>query len=66
MEIIRLYTYKSFRHYGGREITTKTHLCRALFVDNQTDGTVLFQLLDDCAGYKKGNKVSILAKDIIK
>ena len=60
---IRLYTYKSFRHYGGREINTTSHICSAIFLFEQTDGTNVCQLCEDCAGYKIGSKIAILEKD---
>jgi len=56
---IRLYSYKSFRHYGGREITTNAHLCKALFIRTQDDHTNLVKLLEDCAGYKKGHLIAV-------
>jgi len=60
---IRLFSYKSVRHYGGREITTTPHTCKAYFVKNQTDHTVLVQLDEDCAGFKKGHLIAVNPKD---
>lgn len=59
---VRLYTYKSFRHYGGREITTTTHTCNAVFVADQKH-TQVVELLEDCAGHKKGHKIAVNNKD---
>jgi len=60
---IRLYNYKSFRHYGGREINTTHVICDAVFISDQKDGTKLVELLEDCAGFKKGHKIAVLPKD---
>lgn len=59
---VRLFSYKSFRHYGGREITTIAHICRALFVKDQTH-TKVVELLEDCAGFNKGHKIAVDNKD---
>lgn len=59
---VRLYTYKSLRHYGGREINTTSHLCDAVFIADQIH-TKVVELLNDCAGYKKGHKIAIDNKD---
>ena len=60
---IRLYTYKSFRHYGGREISTTPHICKAAVLSENRDNTILVELLEDCAGFKSGHKISIQPKD---
>lgn len=60
---VRLYTYKSFRHYGGREITTTPHVCNATFIKNQIDHTILVELLENCAGHKAGTQIAVLEKD---
>lgn len=59
---VRLFTYKSFRHYGGREIVTTPHICNASFVADQTH-TQVVELLEDCAGWKKGHKIAVQNKD---
>jgi hypothetical protein len=59
---VRLFTYKSFRHYGGREITTTPHICEALFIADQKH-TQVVELLADCAGFKKGHKIAVNNKD---
>ena len=56
---IRLFSYKSFRHYGDREITTFTYLCKAIFIKRQIDHTNLVELQEDCAGHKKGHIIAI-------
>lgn len=56
---VRFSTYKSHRHYGGRQILTTTHLCRATFVEMQRDHTALVVLLENCAGYCAGHKIAI-------
>ena len=64
MEIlIRLYSYTSFRHYGGREIKTSQHLCSAKFIKRQSNHTNLVELAEDCAGYKKGHLIAVLDCD---
>jgi hypothetical protein len=55
---VRLFSYKSYRHYGGREINTTAHICDAIFVADQIDTKVVV-LLSDCAGYKKGHKIAV-------
>lgn len=62
---VRLYTYKSFRHYGGREIQSTAHICDAKFIKNQIDHTTVVELLEDCAGYKKGFLIAVGEHDII-
>ena len=60
---IRLHTYKSFRHYGGREITAYNHTCEAKLIEKQRDGTYYVELLTDCANFKKGHKIAVLSID---
>lgn len=60
---VRLYTYKWFRHYGGREISTESHICNASFIKAQIDHTFVVKLEDDCAGHKKGSMIAVLEKD---
>jgi hypothetical protein len=61
---VRLYSHKWFRHYGGREITTTAHLCSAAFIKYQEqDHTYVVEILEDCAGYKKGHKIAVMQKD---
>jgi hypothetical protein len=56
---VRLHAYKSFRHYGGREITTYNHICNAVFVAPQSDGTMLVKLTETCAGFKAGHLIAV-------
>jgi len=60
---VRILSYKSFRHYGGREITSTSNICLATFLFSQRDHTNVVELNEDCAGYKKGHKISILPID---
>jgi len=57
---IRLFTYNSFRHYGGSEITSTPHLCKAIFIKRQNDHTNLVKLLEDCAGFEKGHLIAVI------
>lgn len=59
---VRLFTYKSFRHYGGREIQTTQYVCDAVFVADQTH-TKVVELLSACAGFDKGHKIAVMNKD---
>jgi len=56
---IRLFTYKSLRHYGGREITSIPHRCKAVFIKRQSDHTNLVELLEDCANFRKGHLIAV-------
>ena len=61
---IRLLTYKSFRHYGGREITPTPHICEAEFVKRQpVDHTIVVKLLEDCGNFKKGHILAVQEND---
>ena len=62
---VRLYTYKSFRHYGGREITTTPHICKAVLIEKQQDHSYYVMLTEDCIGFgrKAGSKIAVLEKD---
>lgn len=61
---IRLLSFKSFRHYGGREITTKVNFCQAVLIDTQSGyQKYIVELLEDCAGFKKGHKIAISEND---
>ena len=59
---VRLFTYKSIRHYGGREIKQTSHICNATFLIDQVH-TKVVELLEDCAGFKKGHKIAVLNID---
>ena len=61
---VKLYTYKWYRHYGGRNITTNAHTCKANYLLDQENGTHLVELLEDCANYKAGHKIAVHNKDI--
>lgn len=57
---VRLFSDKSFRHYGGREITTTPHICKAVLLSMQRgDQPYIVELLEDCAGFKKGHKIAV-------
>lgn len=60
---VRLYSYKSRRHYGGRDITTTAHTCPAVFKFKQRDGTLVVELAAECTGFKKGHVIAVLPKD---
>jgi hypothetical protein len=61
--MIRLYEYKSFRHYAGREITSIPHICPAKFIEEQRDHTFVVELLEPCMLFKIGYKIAVLPKD---
>jgi hypothetical protein len=56
---IRLKSYTSIRHYGGREITTHPHYCKAEFICKQCDHSNLVILAEDCDGKKAGYKIAV-------
>ena len=60
---VKLYKYKSFRHYGGREIETSAFRCKAMFIKRQSDHTNVVELLEDCIDFKKGHLIAIMDKD---
>ena len=61
---VRLYTYKSRRHYGGRDITTTSHVVKArLFGTQGGHQKYIVELLEDGAGYAKGHKIAISEDD---
>lgn len=61
---IRLYSYKSFRHYGGREITTTPHTCEAELVKTQPGHQpYICRLLTACSGYPAGHLIAVREKD---
>ena len=57
--IIRLFEYKSFRHYGGRSITSIPHTCKAKFVQQQKDHSFLCELQEPCIGFPIGYKIAV-------
>jgi hypothetical protein len=61
---VRLYNYKSIRHYGGRDIATTPVTCLATLVGIQ-DGhqPYVVALNYDCDGYKAGRKIAISDND---
>lgn len=61
---VRLLSYKSFRHYGGREITTTAHKVSATLVGIQDGYQRYFvELHEPVCGYKKGHKLAICEND---
>lgn len=68
--IVRLMSYKSVRHYGGREITPVAHFIEATLVAIQ-DGyqpyvVTLNEDMKDYAGrmqYRKGHKIAVTEND---
>jgi hypothetical protein len=61
---IRICTYKSFRHYGGREINESVSYANAILVGLQ-DSTqcYLVELLDASCGFIKGHKIAVNDND---
>lgn len=57
--IIRLFQYKSFRHYGGRSITSVPHTCKAKFIEQQRDHSFLCELQEPCNGFLAGHKIAV-------
>ena len=70
---IRLYSYKSLRHYGGRDILTFAHLVNATLTASQDGASqpYIFTLDQDVKNhkgqivYKAGHKIAISPKDIV-
>lgn len=61
---IRLFSYKSFRHYGGREISTTTHICKAILVGTQNDHQkYIVTLSEPCMAFKVGHKIAVCEND---
>lgn len=60
---VRLYTLKIVRQYGSRGFAEIPHICEAVFVANQPNGTIIVELLKDCATYKAGRKIAIYPRD---
>ena len=69
---IRLSSFKSLRHYGGRDITTFAHIVNATLTAIQ-DGAApyIFTLNQDVKNnngatiYKAGHKIAVNSRDII-
>lgn len=59
---VRLFTYKSRRHYGGRDITPMPHICGAKFLFDQVH-TKVVELQEDCAGFRRGHKIAVQNSD---
>jgi hypothetical protein len=61
---VRLLSYTSFRHYGGREIKTDAHTVDAVLVGIQ-DGhqRYIVELTHDCMQYKAGHKIAVCEND---
>ena len=61
---VRLFSYKSFRHYGGREITGTPYICAATVVGIQEGHQkYIVELLEPCAGYPTGHKIAVSEKN---
>lgn len=56
---IRITTFSSTRHYGGRDIKQVQHICKANFIKDQRDNTKLCKLIEDCAGYKANHLLAV-------
>lgn len=61
---VRILSFTSFRHYGGREVSTKANISNSILVAIQA-GTqpYIVELLEDCDGLKKGHKIAITEND---
>jgi hypothetical protein len=67
---VRLLNYKSFRHYGGREIETFVNIVDAVLVEMQ-DGyqPYIVTLVNDCKNHKgkvqydAGHKIAVCEND---
>jgi len=61
---VRILSFTSFRHYGGREISTKPNVSNSILVAIQSGyQPYIVELLEDCAGLKKGHKIAIAEND---
>jgi hypothetical protein len=61
---IRIVSHKSFRHYGGREITSTANFVNAVLDSIQdSDRPFIMTLLDSCAGFNKGHKIAVSDTD---
>ena len=61
---IRLFTYKSLRHYGGRQITTTPHTCKAKLIKEQGGHqNYVVELLERCAGFRTGHIIAVCEND---
>jgi len=57
---VRIISFTSFRHYGGREISSTPNICNSTLVAIQSGfQPYIVELLEDCAGLKKGHKIAI-------
>lgn len=56
---IRLFSYKSQRHYGGRDIKSYPHVCKAKFIEEQRDHTFVVELLEPCMLFSIGYKIAV-------
>jgi len=63
---VRIVSYKSFRHYGGREITEKVDFVDAVLVALQdSDQRYIVSLNESCAGFPKGHKIAVNENNLI-
>lgn len=69
---VRLFSYKSTRHYGGREILSHAHIVDATLVALQNDFLRYVVVLNtdtkDYKGnlmYRKGHKIAVSEKDFM-
>jgi hypothetical protein len=61
---IRLFTYKSRRHYGGRDITTTAHIVKAkLYATQGGHQKYIVDLLEAGAGYPKSHRIAVCEND---
>jgi hypothetical protein len=63
---VRIVSYKSFRHYGGREITEKIDFVDAVLVGLQdSDQRYIVSLTQSCIGFPKGHKIAVTENNLI-
>jgi len=61
---VRILSFTSFRHYGGREIKATPNICNATLVAIQRgDQPYIVELLQAGAGLPKGHIIAISEKD---
>ena len=66
MATIKITTFKAIRlNYGSRSFEPKVHMVNAEFLYKQPNGSYLFKLNEDKAGFPIGHIIAVSEKDII-
>ena len=61
---VRIVSFTSFRHYGGREITSKSNIVNAKLIKMQSGfQPYIVELLDKCESLPKGHKIAVSETD---